>query len=139
MLIFLYTLCHALNSNLCIIVKALDCNAAVAGRDALAKTVYARLFDWLVDKTNRSVEQDLDFEIQIGVLDIYGFECFKLNRCEVQNWRHRTRILCHNQTNPHPCTTLLVLDHLPGSHSALPISQDWLNNTYLASVDLLVL
>lgn len=28
------------------IVKALDCNAAVAGRDVLAKTVYARLFDW---------------------------------------------------------------------------------------------
>ena len=28
------------------IVKALDCNAAVAGRDTLAKTVYARLFDW---------------------------------------------------------------------------------------------
>lgn len=28
------------------IVKALDCNAAVAGRDALAKTVYTRLFDW---------------------------------------------------------------------------------------------
>lgn len=28
------------------IVKALDCNAAVASRDALAKTVYAKLFDW---------------------------------------------------------------------------------------------
>jgi len=28
------------------IIKVLDCNAAVAGRDALAKTVYARLFDW---------------------------------------------------------------------------------------------
>lgn len=28
------------------IVKALDCNAAVSSRDALAKTVYARLFDW---------------------------------------------------------------------------------------------
>ena len=28
------------------IIKALDCNAAVASRDALAKTVYAKLFDW---------------------------------------------------------------------------------------------
>lgn len=33
------------------IVKALDCNAAIASRDALAKTIYARLFDWyIVDK-----------------------------------------------------------------------------------------
>ncbi|KAK4397650.1 Myosin-15 [Sesamum angolense] len=65
-----------------IIVKALDCNAAVAGRDALAKTVYARLFDWLVEKINRSVGQDRNSKIQIGVLDIYGFECFKLNSFE---------------------------------------------------------
>ncbi|KAF2304267.1 hypothetical protein GH714_029027 [Hevea brasiliensis] len=64
------------------IVKALDCNAAVASRDALAKTVYARLFDWLVDKINRSVGQDLTSQIQIGVLDIYGFECFKHNSFE---------------------------------------------------------
>ncbi|XP_024022707.1 myosin-15 [Morus notabilis] len=64
------------------IVKALDCNAAVAGRDALAKTVYARLFDWLVDKINRSVGQDLNSRVQIGVLDIYGFECFKDNSFE---------------------------------------------------------
>ncbi|KAI4316463.1 hypothetical protein L6164_024441 [Bauhinia variegata] len=64
------------------IVKALDCNAAVAGRDTLAKTVYARLFDWLVDKINRSVGQDLNSQMQIGVLDIYGFECFKDNSFE---------------------------------------------------------
>ncbi|KAL7159103.1 hypothetical protein ABFS83_01G006500 [Erythranthe nasuta] len=65
-----------------IIVKALDSNAAVSGRDALAKTVYAKLFDWLVEKINRSVGQDHDSKIQIGVLDIYGFECFKLNSFE---------------------------------------------------------
>ncbi|XWS72374.1 hypothetical protein CRYUN_Cryun02cG0034700 [Craigia yunnanensis] len=64
------------------IIKALDCNAAVTSRDALAKTVYARLFDWLVDKINMSVGQDPNSHIQIGVLDIYGFECFKHNSFE---------------------------------------------------------
>ncbi|PON73111.1 Myosin head motor domain containing protein [Parasponia andersonii] len=64
------------------IVKALDCSAAVAGRDALAKTIYAQLFDWLVDKINRSVGQDFNSRVQIGVLDIYGFECFKDNSFE---------------------------------------------------------
>ncbi|KAL3497415.1 hypothetical protein ACH5RR_040147 [Cinchona calisaya] len=65
-----------------IIIKALDCNAAIAGRDALAKTIYARLFDWLVEKVNRSVGQDHNSKIKIGVLDIYGFECFKHNSFE---------------------------------------------------------
>ncbi|KAL8501897.1 hypothetical protein ACS0TY_021134 [Phlomoides rotata] len=65
-----------------IIIKALDSSAAVAGRDALAKTVYARLFDWLVQKINRSVGQDRESKMQIGVLDIYGFECFKTNSFE---------------------------------------------------------
>ncbi|KAG2238837.1 hypothetical protein Bca52824_091907 [Brassica carinata] len=64
------------------IIKALDCNAAVTSRDALAKTVYARLFDWLVDKINKSVGQDPNSHFQIGVLDIYGFECFKSNSFE---------------------------------------------------------
>ncbi|KAJ4820451.1 myosin [Rhynchospora pubera] len=62
------------------IMLALDCLAAVAGRDALAKTVYARLFDWLVENINKSIGQDPDCRFQIGVLDIYGFECFKNNR-----------------------------------------------------------
>ncbi|KAK1288010.1 hypothetical protein QJS10_CPB19g01893 [Acorus calamus] len=64
------------------IIKALDCAAAVASRDTLAKTVYARLFDWLVENINKSVGQDPDSKIQIGVLDIYGFECFKNNSFE---------------------------------------------------------
>ncbi|KAM1245961.1 hypothetical protein ACFX2J_037004 [Malus domestica] len=65
-----------------IIVKALDCSGAISSRDALAKTVYSRLFDWLVDKINTSVGQDSTSQMQIGVLDIYGFECFKDNSFE---------------------------------------------------------
>ncbi|RVX17394.1 Myosin-15 [Vitis vinifera] len=60
------------------IIKALDCNAAVASRDALAKTVYAKLFDWLVEKVNRSVGQDLNSRVQIGVLDIYGLSALSI-------------------------------------------------------------
>ncbi|EEE58043.1 hypothetical protein OsJ_08875 [Oryza sativa Japonica Group] len=63
------------------IVKTLDPEAAKGSRDALAKTVYSRLFDWLVDKINKSIGQDPNSKCLIGVLDIYGFESFKTNRC----------------------------------------------------------
>uniref|UniRef100_A0ACD5YU73 Uncharacterized protein n=1 Tax=Avena sativa TaxID=4498 RepID=A0ACD5YU73_AVESA len=65
-----------------IIIKALDCAAAAANRDTLAKTVYARLFDWLVENINKSIGQDVNSKAQIGVLDIYGFESFKQNSFE---------------------------------------------------------
>ncbi|MBA0784051.1 hypothetical protein Gotri_001674 [Gossypium trilobum] len=63
-----------------IITRALDPVAAVGSRDALAKTIYSRLFDWLVDKINISIGQDPNSKQLIGVLDIYGFESFKFNR-----------------------------------------------------------
>ncbi|PHT95211.1 Myosin-17, partial [Capsicum annuum] len=64
------------------ITKLLDPAAATTSRDALAKTVYSRLFDWLVDKINSSIGQDPDAKSIIGVLDIYGFESFKVNSFE---------------------------------------------------------
>ncbi|MCH79680.1 myosin-6-like [Trifolium medium] len=64
------------------IVKCLDPEAATLSRDALAKVVYSRLFDWLVDKINNSIGQDPDSKSLIGVLDIYGFESFKTNSFE---------------------------------------------------------
>lgn len=64
------------------ITKTLDPEAAVINRDALAKTIYSRLFDWLVDKMNKSIGQDLDSRYEIGVLDIYGFESFRNNSFE---------------------------------------------------------
>ncbi|KAH9763208.1 Myosin-17 [Citrus sinensis] len=65
-----------------VITRTLDPVAAVSSRDALAKTVYSRLFDWLVDKINSSIGQDPNSRTIIGVLDIYGFESFKLNSFE---------------------------------------------------------
>ncbi|MQM03597.1 hypothetical protein Taro_036381 [Colocasia esculenta] len=72
------------------ITKPLDPDAAALSRDALAKTVYSRLFDWIVDKINSSIGQDPDAKSIIGVLDIYGFESFKINSFEQ---------LCINLTN----------------------------------------
>ncbi|KAG8658490.1 hypothetical protein MANES_03G155500v8 [Manihot esculenta] len=64
------------------ITKSLDPAAATVNRDALAKTVYSRLFDWLVNKINHSIGQDPNCKSLIGVLDIYGFESFKTNSFE---------------------------------------------------------
>ncbi|KAM0866140.1 hypothetical protein ACQ4PT_042813 [Festuca glaucescens] len=72
------------------ITKPLDPDSALQSRDALAKTVYSRLFDWIVDKINNSIGQDPDAISIIGVLDIYGFESFKVNSFEQ---------LCINMTN----------------------------------------
>ncbi|CAB4291515.1 unnamed protein product [Prunus armeniaca] len=46
------------------------------------KTIYSRLFDWLVDKINVSIGQDPSSKCLIGVLGIYGFESFKTNSFE---------------------------------------------------------
>lgn len=54
------------------IVSPIDVPAAEDNRDALAKTLYSRTFDWLVDKINTSIGQDPGAASLIGVLDIYG-------------------------------------------------------------------
>ncbi|KAK8704931.1 hypothetical protein V6N13_048543 [Hibiscus sabdariffa] len=64
------------------ITKALDPDTAALSRDALAKIVYSKLFDWLVEKINISIGQDPVSKFLIGVLDIYGFESFKTNSFE---------------------------------------------------------
>ncbi|KAL8143036.1 hypothetical protein V2J09_016068 [Rumex salicifolius] len=64
------------------ITKCLDPESAALSRDALAKIVYSRLFDWIVDNINSSIGQDPNSKLIIGVLDIYGFESFKTNSFE---------------------------------------------------------
>ena len=51
-------------------------------RDTLAKALYSKMFDWIVQKVNESIRKD-DFQgTLIGVLDIYGFEIFEKNGFE---------------------------------------------------------
>ncbi|KAG2395262.1 Myosin-11 Myosin XI [Vigna angularis] len=65
-----------------VIKRSLDPESAAVSRDGLAKTIYSRLFDWLVNKINNSIGQDSSSKSLIGVLDIYGFESFKSNSFE---------------------------------------------------------
>uniref|UniRef100_A0A452IS13 Uncharacterized protein n=1 Tax=Gopherus agassizii TaxID=38772 RepID=A0A452IS13_9SAUR len=59
----------------------LNVEQACYTRDALAKALHARIFDYLVDSINKAMEKDYE-EYNIGVLDIYGFEIFQKNGFE---------------------------------------------------------
>ncbi|KAG5284148.1 hypothetical protein AALO_G00023460 [Alosa alosa] len=52
-------------------------------RDCLAKVIYAQLFDWMVSFINKSMCADNSNWCNfIGLLDVYGFECFQKNNLE---------------------------------------------------------
>ncbi|XP_037532423.1 unconventional myosin-Ie [Nematolebias whitei] len=59
----------------------LNTEQATFSRDALSKALYARLFDFLVDCINKAMQKEQE-ELNIGVLDIYGFEIFQQNGFE---------------------------------------------------------
>ncbi|PTB37760.1 class II myosin [Trichoderma asperellum] len=55
---------------------------AMATRDALAKAIYSKLFDWIRDRVNVSLKSRQQTSNTIGILDIYGFEIFENNSFE---------------------------------------------------------
>ncbi|KAI9989731.1 hypothetical protein PInf_020018 [Phytophthora infestans] len=57
---------------------------ALSTRDSVVKTLYSNLFNWLVDRINRSIEykEEAGGSQFIGVVDIFGFEIFEQNRLE---------------------------------------------------------
>ncbi|XDV27719.1 hypothetical protein PO909_031210 [Leuciscus waleckii] len=60
---------------------------AITARDSMAKSLYSALFDWIVLRINHSLLNKRDLEesvpcLSIGVLDIFGFEDFKINSFE---------------------------------------------------------
>ncbi|XP_077441918.1 unconventional myosin-Vb isoform X2 [Vanacampus margaritifer] len=63
-------------------VKNMPASQALNARDALAKHVYARMFDWIVAHVNVALRTSSKQHSFIGVLDIYGFETFEVNSFE---------------------------------------------------------
>ncbi|KAI3385801.1 hypothetical protein SNEBB_000842 [Seison nebaliae] len=59
----------------------LKVHEAQNARDALAKAIYSRLFNYLVDIVNKSIPYDVSNSF-IGILDIAGFEFFQINSFE---------------------------------------------------------
>eukprot|EP00746_Dinoflagellata_sp_MGD_P150905 gnl/MRDRNA2_/MRDRNA2_82663_c0_seq1.p1 gnl/MRDRNA2_/MRDRNA2_82663_c0~~gnl/MRDRNA2_/MRDRNA2_82663_c0_seq1.p1 ORF type:complete len:1276 (-),score=281.97 gnl/MRDRNA2_/MRDRNA2_82663_c0_seq1:67-3462(-) len=65
------------------IVKKISSAAAAGTRDAMAKELYARLFDWLVERICQATSAaSKDVSHFVGMLDIFGFESFAINRFE---------------------------------------------------------
>lgn len=70
-----------------LITSPLDRDMSFYARDALAKAVYTRVFDWLVSRINQSLQTAATLSKEktnhvLGILDIYGFEVFQTNNFE---------------------------------------------------------
>jgi myosin I len=70
-----------------LVTSPLDRDMSFYARDALAKAVYTRLFDWLVSRINQSLQTPSSLSRAnnnhvLGILDIYGFEVFQTNNFE---------------------------------------------------------
>ncbi|KFV65615.1 Myosin-IIIb, partial [Dryobates pubescens] len=61
------------------------CSLCTDARDSVAKVAYSRVFGWIVCKINELLAENVDPEVElreIGILDIFGFENFAVNRFE---------------------------------------------------------
>lgn len=78
---------------------------AVLARDALAKAVYAKLFDFIVEFINKSIKGQAGEgggPRFIGLLDVYGFESFYVNTFEQVNLPFYECKLVHSCTQQCP-------------------------------------
>lgn len=67
------------------VVSNISKEHAMQIRDSFVKTIYGRIFNWIVLKINKAIyrgEADHANNVSIGVLDIFGFENFAVNSFE---------------------------------------------------------
>ncbi|KAM6174689.1 myosin-IIIb [Erethizon dorsatum] len=69
------------------IIRANTVDRAADVRDAMSKALYGRLFSWIVNRINTLLQPDknicsADHGMNVGILDIFGFENFQRNSFE---------------------------------------------------------
>ncbi|KAG7227564.1 hypothetical protein INR49_005379 [Caranx melampygus] len=69
------------------IIRTNTVDKAVDVRDAMSKALYGRLFSWIVNRINSLLQPDMNIcaaesSMNVGILDIFGFENFKKNSFE---------------------------------------------------------
>ncbi|POM82672.1 Myosin head (motor domain) family protein [Cryptosporidium meleagridis] len=65
-----------------VVVSALNKAKAQEQIESCGKEVYLKCFEYLIDLVNKAIEFDDNKRQWIGILDIYGFEVFKVNGFE---------------------------------------------------------
>ncbi|XP_027909793.1 myosin-2-like isoform X1 [Vigna unguiculata] len=74
---------HKIQADEDTIEKKLTLKQAIERRDAIAKFIYASLFNWLLDQVNKSLEAGKKCTWKsISILDFYGFQTFQKNGFE---------------------------------------------------------
>ncbi|KAM3928507.1 unconventional myosin-X [Leptodactylus fuscus] len=66
------------------IFTPLSIEQAIDSRDSVAMALYSQCFTWVIKKINSRIKGKDDFK-SIGILDIFGFENFEVNRFEQFN------------------------------------------------------
>ncbi|XP_051942207.1 unconventional myosin-X isoform X2 [Hippocampus zosterae] len=66
------------------ICSPLTIEQAVDSRDSVAMALYSQCFSWIILKINQKIKGKENFK-SIGILDIFGFENFEVNRFEQFN------------------------------------------------------
>ncbi len=67
--------------------RLLTVDKAYNSRDALAKTIYSKIFDFIIRRVNQAIANADEMKnaknvMKIGLLDIFGFENFEINSFE---------------------------------------------------------
>lgn len=74
-----------------LISSPLQKDGAISCRNSAAKSIYGRLFNWIVGKINANILEKMSANddnsntetiFSLGILDIFGFESFKKNSFE---------------------------------------------------------